>query len=138
MEASQEVTPELGVPIASFDIDGVLNMGSYPGVRPGVQDVIITGRSYEEKEETTAFLERLGIENEVYMNPLPFDLKTRKGSGIHKGLTLNKLRKQGLNVVIHYEDDPIQAEEIRKFCPDVQVVLLVHDLVEKENVRHSL
>jgi hypothetical protein len=123
---------------ASFDIDGVVNMGTYPGVRPGPLDVIITGRSYEEREETEAFLERLSTVNEVFFSPLPFELKTRRRSGFHKAFTINRLNKDGYNIVIHYEDDPIQAEIICTHCPDLQVVILVHDLVEKENVRHSL
>ena len=60
--------------INTFDIDGVITVGLYPGP----DDVIITGRSYEEAPETYAMLRSKGINNPVYFNPLPFDKKTRK------------------------------------------------------------
>lgn len=122
---------------AGFDIDGVLNMGEYPGVYPGPSDVIITGRSWQEAPETTAFLKQKGLlAKQLFVNSATFEEKTREGSGKHKADTINKLNKQGYNIVIFYEDDPIQADIIREKCPDLQVVLLVHNLVEKENVRH--
>lgn len=121
--------------IASFDIDGVINMEGYPGVHPGPNDVLITGRSYEEKEETMSMLLDKGIGNDVYFQQCKYDEKTRISSGQHKGRTIAMLRDEGYNIVIHYEDDPIQAEEIRKIVWNVPVVLLEHNLVEKENVR---
>lgn len=122
---------------ASFDIDGVINMGDYPGIYPGPQDVIITGRSYQESEETETFLINRGLgHHRLYMNPIPFEAKSRESSGVHKGNTIRRLNSEGYNIVIVYEDDPIQAKEIKRICPDVQVVLVYHDLVEKENVRH--
>ena len=122
---------------ATFDIDGVINMGDYPGIYPGPNDVIITGRSFEESEETETFLIEKGLGNHrLYMNPLPFEQKSRLTSGIHKGKTINSLNSQGFNIVIAYEDDPIQATMIKEICPEVKVVLIQHELVEKENVRH--
>lgn len=123
--------------INSFDIDGVINMGQYDGVYPGPNDIIITGRSFEEKEETMKMLNRKGIKNEVHFNTLPFNQKTRKTSGQHKGRTMFYLEEMGYRIGIHFEDDPIQAEEIRKIMPHVKVVELKHNLVEKENVRHT-
>jgi len=123
--------------INSFDIDGVIYMGKYGGVFPGPHDIIITGRSKEEKSETLAMLSSKGITNEVYMNPTPFDQKTRESSGRHKGQTLFYLEEIGMRFGIHFEDDPIQAEIIQKMMPHINVVLLQHDLVEKENVRHN-
>ena len=122
----------------SFDIDGVIYMGKdYDGVYPGIRDTIITGRSFEEKDETIAMLQYKGITNKVYFNPLPFEQKTRITSGQHKGRTIQALITLGIPIGIHFEDDPIQAEEIKKIVPSVNVVLLHHDLVEKENVRHD-
>jgi hypothetical protein len=122
----------------SFDIDGVIFMGDYGGVYPGPDDIIITGRSKEEKPETEAMLKSKGITNKVYYNSTPFDQKTREGSGRHKGQTLFYLEQgTGMRFGIHYEDDPVQAEIIRKMMPHINVVLLQHDLVEKENVRHE-
>ena len=122
--------------INSFDIDGVIFMGDFGGVYPGPDDVIITGRSYEEEPETLAMLSRKGITNRVFFNPLPFAAKTRETSGQHKAKTLLDLRAMGYPIAIHYEDDPVQIAEIKERVPDIIVVQLVHDLVEKENVRH--
>lgn len=123
--------------INSFDIDGVIFMGKYGGVYPGPDDVIITGRSKEEEPETMDMLESKGISNTVYMNPTPFDKKSREDSGRHKGRTLRYLEENGYRIGVHFEDDHIQAEEIKKIMPHVHIVLLQHDLVEKENVRHN-
>jgi len=123
--------------INSFDIDGVIFMRKgLMGVRPGPKDVIITGRSEEEAEETKKMLREHGITNHVFFNPLPFNEKSRASSGIHKAEVLNKLKKAGVEVAIHFEDDPVQIKEIKKACPWVNVVHLDHDLTEKENVRH--
>jgi len=118
--------------INSFDIDGVIYMGdAFTGVFPGEDDVIITGRSYEEGDITMNMLKGRGIFNDVYMNPLAFDQKSRKSSGQHKGRTLFYLEQLGYCFGIHFEDDPIQAEEIRKIMPDINIVMLQHDLTEK-------
>jgi len=124
--------------INTFDIDGVINMGDYDGVYPGKNDIIITGRSFEERDETMELLSRKGIQNAVYMNPLRFSEKSRKSSGTFKGFMIQTLNSLGYEVMIHYEDDPIQAYEISFIVPEVKIVLLNHDLVEKENVRHLL
>ena len=42
--------------INTFDIDGVIFMGDYNGVYPSKDDIIITGRSIEEWDETSAML----------------------------------------------------------------------------------
>ena len=123
--------------INSFDIDGVIFMDKYDGVYPGDKDVIITGRSNEERSETEAMLKSKNITNELYLNPTPFESKSREDSGRHKGRTLFHLETLGYRFGIHYEDDPIQAEIIRKMMPHINEVLLQHDLVEKENVRHD-
>ena len=123
--------------INSFDIDGVIFMGNgVGGVYPGPDDIIITGRSKEEEEETIEMLHSKGIFNDVYFNPLSFDQKTRESSGAHKGRTMYYLEEMGIRIAIHFEDDPVQIEQINKIMPNVQTVLLQHDLVEKENVRH--
>jgi hypothetical protein len=124
--------------INSFDIDGVIYMGEYGGVYPGPSDIIITGRSFEEELATLQMLKKKGINNEVFFNPIPFDQKSRESSGKHKANILNDLRLfKGIKIGIHFEDDPIQAAVIREDAPHVQVVLLQHDLVEKENVWHE-
>jgi hypothetical protein len=125
--------------INSYDIDGVINMGKYIGLRPRPEDVIITGRSYfDEADYTIKWLRDNGIQNSrVYMNPVKFETKTREGSGKYKASKLNYLLDHGVDIGIHYEDDPVQANIIEQECPRVKVVRIVHDLVEKENVWHG-
>ena len=121
----------------SFDIDGVIYINkSVRGVYPGPDDIIITGRSFEETEETQKMLEERGIKNEVIYNPLPFHKKSRITSGAHKAITLNLLKAEGKQIGVHFEDDPIQIEQIKKIAPWVNVIYLQHDLTNKENMRH--
>lgn len=115
------------MPMNSFDIDGVITVGLYPGP----SDVIITGRSFEEEPETKRMLRGKGIHNPVYFNPLPWADKTRKSSGEHKARIINEL-----GITLHFEDDPIQIDVIQNQCPRCTVVAVVHNLTEKENVRH--
>jgi len=115
-----------------FDIDGVIYFGNTrPGIRPGSDDVIISGRSYQEADETFAFLRTFGIQNRVFLNPINFLDKTREKSGLHKAKTLNTLKDQGEIVDLFFEDDPIQAEIIRRDAPWVNLVMVVHDLTVK-------
>jgi len=118
--------------VNGFDIDGVLTVG----IRPGKDDIIISGRSFEEYPETKKWLEDIGIKNEVYLNPLPFNQKTRETSGEHKAKTIKALKYLGVHIVNFFEDDEIQKAVIEKECPEVKVVHVVHTLTEKENVRH--
>lgn len=121
----------------SYDIDGVINMDEFGlGIRPSSDlDVIITGRSYEEKLETMEFLHRHGIWNKVYFNQVPFDEKTREGAGIHKANVLNQLKKDGHIINFHYEDDIIQANKIRELTDIIVILVDSGDLIEKENIR---
>jgi hypothetical protein len=124
--------------INSYDCDGVVFFNkNVPGLRPEPNDVIITGRSYEERPETERMLAKRSINNQVFYNPLKFDDKTRESSGRHKAYTIKDLQAQGYEMVIHWEDDPIQADIIKQLCPEVNVILLTHDLTNKENVRHD-
>ena len=56
--------------INTFDIDGVIDFGdTYTGVRPCVNDIIITGRSvHTEREATEKMLRDRGINNMLFMN----------------------------------------------------------------------
>lgn len=117
--------------INSYDLDGVISIG----ITPRPEDIIITGRSYEEAKETYLFLQNRGIFNAVYFNPAPFETKTRKSSGQHKAKILNLLKDNGIEIQIHFEDDEVQKKEIEAYS-DVMVVHLVHNLTEKENIRH--
>ncbi len=124
--------------INTFDIDGVVSISDrVGGVHPGPYDIIITGRSFEEFPETKEMLQSRGIYNRVFFNRCKFDEKTRSSSGLHKVETIQRLEKRGYTIMCHFEDDEIQAEVIRKNCPNITVVMLVHDLTNKENVRHK-
>lgn len=117
----------------SFDIDGVIYMGNmYNGLRPGPQDIIITGRSFEEAPETLYYLKNRGIDNQVFFSPVKYSQKTRELSGKHKANIINVMKPQ-----IHFEDDEIQIEVIQRLCPEVQIVQIVHNLINKENQRHG-
>lgn len=124
--------------INTFDCDGVIFINErVGGLYPGPDDVIITGRSFEEVPETSEMLLSRGILNKVYYNRCKFDDKTRKTSGMHKAETIKRLQKRGYTIMCHFEDDEIQSEIIRQQCPTVTVVMVVHDLTNKENVRHK-
>lgn len=117
---------------SSFDIDGVLYLGdSISAIRPGPEDVIITGRSVEEAKKTLGFLRSRGINNQVFFNPIPKEEKTRRSSGQWKARCLRMLLNSGMDIKVHYEDDPIQWEEIEKMVPEVTVVKVISDIVRK-------
>ncbi len=118
--------------INGFDCDGVITVG----IHPGPNDIIITGRSFEEHIETFDMLRNKGIHNDVYFNPLPYEKKTRETSGQHKATVLTHLKKTGVIIENFFEDDPIQWEIIERECPWVNVIHVVHDLTNKENERH--
>ena len=124
--------------INTFDIDGVISLDGKPGIRPHNGDVIITGRSIEESKETFEMLAQFDISNAVMFNEIPFDEKTRVSSGIHKGKALLKLIESGFEIGIHYEDDIVQIEEIKKIVGDKVFICHVNTngLVELENKRH--
>jgi hypothetical protein len=116
----------------SFDIDGVIFVGPRAtGVFPGPQDIIITGRSYEEAPETLKMLRSRGIVNQVFFNPLSKLEKTRSSSGEWKAKVLTGLLNAGCCINIHFEDDPVQIEKIQFLEPRISVVYMVHDLTEK-------
>jgi nicotinic acid phosphoribosyltransferase len=123
--------------IRTFDIDGVVWINKdVKGLRPDPDDIIITGRSYEEREETEAMLAKRGIKNKVMFNDLPFEEKTRETAGEHKANCIKALFSAGYQVTAHFEDDEVQAAVIMRECPDVPVIMIVHNLTEKENKRN--
>ena len=125
-----------------FDCDGVICMGTGSTAPLGLiptsdNDLIVTGRSYQESEETLAWLHSQGIFNRVIFNSLPFDAKTRTTSGVHKAGVMKALLEMGQEIGFYYEDDPIQFNVVKKYLPDIKGVLLQHDFTEKENVSHK-
>jgi len=122
--------------INTYDIDGVIYFGgNYDGLRPGEHDILITGRTVEEARKTIQMLRFKGIHNQVFFNYLPFDEKTRFTSGLHKGKIIRMLIESGYEHGIHFEDDEVQIEAIKQILPDITIVHVVSNLVEKENVR---
>ena len=123
------------IKVNSFDIDGVIYFGDdVTGVRPCENDIILTGRPYHDREVTEKMLHSRGIYNTVYMNPLDrYDnpIYGRKASGIFKGQMINMLKDLGIEVQMHFEDDPIQIKEIQKRCPNVSIVHCKRDNEER-------
>ena len=113
--------------INSFDIDGVLYNDGLSGIYPGPADIIITGRSYQERIETMEFLHSKGIYNTVYFHMVTFENKTREKSGHHKAEVL----KERMDVLYHYEDDIVQADIIEKECPHIRVIRIDNPWVPK-------
>ena len=117
--------------ISTFDIDGVIYFGEdSPGVYPGPEDIIITGRSWEDKTKTEEWCSRFGIHNRIYFSKVPVALRTREISGYHKAVTLLELSRT-MKIIRHFEDDPIQKAIIEAIVPTVSVVHLLHELTEK-------
>jgi len=123
------------IKVNSFDIDGVIYFGDdVTGVRPCENDIILTGRPYHDREATEKMLHSRGIYNTVYMNPLDrYDnpIYGRKASGIFKGQMIKMLKDLGIEVQMHFEDDPIQIKEIQKRCPNVSIVHCKRDNEER-------
>lgn len=123
----------------SYDLDGVVYMGKEfgLGLRPSPDDIIITGRSFEEAKDTYLWLHSYGIFNPVFFNPRKYSDKTRKSSGFHKFLVINEFINNDCKITFHFEDDPIQAEVIESnLNSNTKVILIQHNLVEKENTRY--
>lgn len=117
--------------INSYDIDGVISIG----ITPRPEDIIITGRSYEEAPETYRMLHERGIYNVVYFHPRGYEKTSRESSGQWKGAMIKTLIENGVLIDKHFEDDEIQAKEIEKVV-NIPVVLLKHNLTNKEKERH--
>ncbi len=124
--------------VNTFDIDGVIYFGEeHYGVRPCDMDIIITGRSYEQREKTEKMLESRGIYNRVLFNPLERNHPdySREASGKHKAQMIKELQEiHGYKVGLHFEDDPIQIAEIKKVHPDLQIIHLVRE--SEEHVKY--
>ncbi len=124
--------PELPL-INTFDIDGVIFMGDeFTGVWPGPEDIIITGRSITQSDETLSMLRERGIFNQVYFNPLRRSDPeySREASGEWKAKVLRMLQIC-YDIGIHFEDDPIQIEKIQQAKLDINIVHLHHTLTVK-------
>jgi len=124
--------------VNTFDIDGVIYFGEeHYGVRPCDMDIIVTGRSFEQREETEKMLESRGIYNRVMYNPLKRSdpAYSREASGKHKAETIKELEERHDYIVgMHFEDDPIQIAEIKKLHPNLNIIHLVRE--SEEHVKY--
>ena len=121
--------------INTFDFDGVITLG----IRPGQKDIIITGRSYEERNSTLDFLESQFIFNSVLFNPAKFNQKSRESSGLHKANRINELWESGIRVVNHFDDDEVQIAVIKQNLKyPTNIIHIDHGgLISFENKTHD-
>ena len=126
--------------LRSFDLDGVIFLDGFICLTPtSYEDIIVTGRSYEEAPDTIAWLRDNGITNQVFFNPTKFNDKTRVDSGKHKARILTEFLKKGYDRIIHFDDDIHQINVIKSICPKEIIVVQVNTngLIELENVESS-
>lgn len=117
--------------IRTFDFDGVIYMNGEVGVTPRSEDIIITGRCQSEAQFVLGWLQKNEIYNTVMFQPCSIIDRTRYTSGRHKGICISKLLEGGFDILYHYEDDPIQINEIKKIVPEIKIVGMLHSYTEK-------
>lgn len=120
--------------IFAYDFDGVVSIG----VRPrSERDVIITGRCEEEAPIVLQKLKELQINCQIHFNPMTLKergdhtVQARTYSGLHKASKIAELKKNGIHIVRFFEDDPIQKEIIAETHPQLEIVHIVSNLVQK-------
>lgn len=122
------------VKINGYDFDGVVSIGINPMSK---NDVIITGRCYDEQDYVRDILEERGITNEVYFNPMSLaergnhTVECRRLSGEHKAKTIKELKGIGIEVYRFFEDDKIQYDIIKENHEKIDIVHVVSNLVTK-------
>lgn len=118
----------------AYDFDGVISIGITPRSN---RDIIITGRCIDEQEHVKSILKERGIKCRVYFNPMTLaergdhTVEARTFSGKHKASTIKRLKDEGINIVRFFEDDPIQLGLIKESHPELPVVHIVSELVQK-------
>ena len=115
-------------PINTFDFDGVIYMGpNFTGMRPCLNDIIITGRPISEMKFVNSILAERDIKNYVMFNPTSREhpAYSRECSGRWKSKVLTLLKAQ-YNIGLHYEDDKIQSDIIQKNHPDIHIIHINH------------
>lgn len=118
----------------AYDFDGVVSIG----IRPRFSDdIIITGRCQEEAPYVFEKLSEMGISCNVYFNQMTLKergnhtVEARTYSGEHKAETIAHLKTEGINIVRFFEDDPVQIAVIEQNHPELKIVHIVSNLVEK-------
>ena len=122
------------VEVNGYDFDGVVSVGINPSSN---RDVIITGRCIDEQEHVRNILDKRGITNKVYFNPMTLaergnhTVEARTFSGKHKAKTIKELKEIGINVSRFFEDDKIQYDIIKENHEKIDIVHIVSNLVTK-------
>tara|TARA_B110000858_G_C17588642_1_gene374648 strand:- start:244 stop:624 length:381 start_codon:yes stop_codon:yes gene_type:complete len=122
------------VEVNGYDFDGVVSVGINPSSN---RDVIITGRCIDEQEHVRNILDKRGITNEVYFNPMTLaergnhTVEARTFSGKHKAKTIKELKEIGITVSRFFEDDKIQYDIIKESHNKIDIVHIVSNLVTK-------
>lgn len=121
--------------IYAYDFDGVVSIGVSPRSK---DDIIITGRCIDEKDYVFSKLAEIGLEkHRVYFNPMTLQergdhtIQARTYSGNHKASTISRLKQNGVKIVRFFEDDPLQKAIIEDSHPEIDVVHIVSNLVQK-------
>ena len=122
------------VEINGYDFDGVVSIGINPSSH---RDVIITGRCIDEQDHVRNILDKRGITNKVYFNPMTLaergnhTVEARTFSGKHKAKTIKELKEIGIKVSRFFEDDKIQYDIIKENHEKIDIVHIVSNLVTK-------
>mgnify|MGYP003634060560 FL=1 len=122
------------VEVNGYDFDGVVSVGINPSSN---RDVIITGRCIDEQDHVRNILDKRGITNKVYFNPMTLaergnhTVEARTFSGKHKAKTIKELKEIGINVSRFFEDDKIQYDIIKENHEKIDIVHIVSNLVTK-------
>lgn len=117
--------------INGFDFDGVVSLG----ITPGENDVIISGRCFDEAPYVNKILRDRGIMNAVYLNPIAYKYRgdktkaARTISGEHKADVIAALEYNRVIIDKFFEDDELQASIIKKRHKKVNIVLVKSNLV---------
>lgn len=124
----------MDIKIFAYDFDGVVSIG----IRPRwSDDVIITGRCQEEAPYVFEKLSEMGISCNVFFNQMTLaergnhSVEARVFSGKHKAKTIKELAEDGIIVERFFDDDEVQIAVIKQEHPDLDVVHIVSNLVEK-------
>lgn len=82
---------------------------------PPAEAILITGRTNEDAFVTVKWLRRNNIMNPVSFNPLAHSFDAIV---ISKTIAIRRHRLQR-----YYESELAQAEKLKKFCPDTEIIL---------------
>jgi len=118
--------------VIACDFDGILYHPDGPRISVKEKGIgaIITGRSWQEADETYMYLRDHGICVPVLFAPWPFDEKSRIDSAHHKIFTMRQL-----GVTEFFEDDYVQAIEIITKLPKVTVHYMPQNELDLNNER---